>query len=273
MHEASFMKAYRLMGIGRDPLAAEGAPAHALWEAGASGVEFVNDDLVGFFASAPTGPLPEGGRWEAVDTSDHVAAYHRTLVAVDVGDLVVAPTHRDVTLRPGQTVVWLDPGMAFGTGHHETTRLALEALTRLELRGRHVLDVGSGSGLLAIAADRLGAADAWGLDVDAETIAVATANARANRSRVRFVAGGFGEVDIPGPVDVLVANLYAELHVAFMPIYAATTCSGADLLLTGILHPRDALVREAVSAHASAFETVAWERASEWWLVHLRRRS
>ncbi len=266
------MKAYRLAGAGRDPLAAEGLPAATLWEAGACGVELVNDDLVGFFEEAPSGPLPDGGRWEAVDTTDHVAAYHRTLVPVDAGALVVAPTHRDVTLRPGQTVVWLDPGMAFGTGHHETTHLALAALTRIDLRGRSVLDVGSGSGLLAIAADRLGAADAFGLDVDEATIEVARANAEANRSRARFVAGGFGEVALPAPVDVLVANLYAELHVTFLGAYAKATRARADLLLTGILHPRDASVREAVTAHGDAFETVAWHRAAEWWLVHLRRR-
>ena len=160
----------------------------------------------------------------------------------------MAPTHREVVLEAGQTVVWLDPGMAFGTGHHETTRLALEALAGLDLAGRRVLDVGAGSGLLAIAADRLGAADAWGLDVDPETVAIARANARANRSRARFVAGGFGAVRVDPPVDVLVANLYAELHAAFLPGYAAVTAPGADLLLTGILDPRDALVRTALAA-------------------------
>lgn len=265
------MKAYRLTGAARDPLAAEGALAAALWDAGATGVAEEGPDLVAYFVDAPAGSLPSGGAWEELADVDHVAAYHAALGAVDVGPLVVAPTHRDATLRPGQTVVWLDPGMAFGTGHHETTRLALEALGRLDLRGRRVLDVGAGSGLLAIAADRLGAADAWGLDVDPDTVPVARANARANFSRARFVAGGFGEVPVAEPVDVLVANLYAELHAAFLDGYLAVVAPGADLLLTGILDPRDALVRAAVAACGDAVATVGWVRDGDWWLAHLRR--
>ncbi len=264
------MRAYRVRA-GRHPLASEGALAGALWDAGASGVAEDGEDLVGYFAAEPTSALPDEGAWEDVDDVDHVAAYHQALLPVDVGPLVVAPTHREVVLRAGQTVVWLDPGMAFGTGHHETTRLALEALASLDLTGRRVLDVGAGSGLLAIAAERLGAADAWGLDVDPETVAVARDNARANRSRARFVAGGFGDVPIDPPVDVLVANLYAELHAAFLPGYVAAAARGADLLLTGILDPRDALVRAAVAAQGDGLETVAWRRDGDWWLVHLRR--
>jgi ribosomal protein L11 methyltransferase len=265
------MKAYRLAGAGRDPLAAEGSLASALWDAGAAGVAEDGADLVAYFEFEATPALPEGGVWEDVEDVDHVAAYHRALMPVDVGPVVVAPTHREVVLRAGQTVVWLDPGMAFGTGHHETTRLALEALAGMDLAGRRVLDVGAGSGLLAIAAERLGAADAWGLDVDAETVAVARANARANRSRARFVAGGFGDVPVAPPVDVLVANLYAELHAAFLPGYAAVTAPGADLLLTGILDPRDALVRAALAALRGTLDPVAWRRDGDWWLVHARK--
>lgn len=265
------MRAYRIADAGRDPLASEGPLASALWDAGAAGVAEEGADLVGYFEFDPTVAVPAGGTWEDVDDVDHVAAYYRALTAVEVGPLVVAPTHREVLLKAGQTVVWLDPGMAFGTGHHETTRLALESLVGLDLAGRRVLDVGAGSGLLAIAADRLGAADAWGLDVDPETVAVARANARANRSRARFETGGFGDVPVDPAVDVVVANLYAELHAAFLPGYAAITTPGADLLLTGIIEPRDALVRAALAAHAGPFDVVAWRRDGDWCLVHLRR--
>lgn len=265
------MRAYRLAGAGRDPLAAEGPLASALWDAGAAGVAEQGPDLVAYFEFEPTVLVPSGGTWEDVDDVDHVAAYHQALTEVQIGALVVAPTHRDVVVRAGQTVVWLDPGMAFGTGHHETTRLALEALEGLDLTGRRVLDVGAGSGLLAIAADRLGAADAWGLDVDPATIDVARANARANRSRARFVVGGFGDVPIVAKVDVVVANLYAELHAAFLEGYAAATTPGADLFLTGILGPRDELVRAAIARAGRTFDTLAWRRDGDWWLVHLRR--
>jgi ribosomal protein L11 methyltransferase len=267
------MRAYRLPGAAREPERLEGAEGAALWEAGAASIALDGDDVVAYFEAPATAHLPAGGAWEDVDEADHVAAYHAGLEAVRIGPLVVAPTHRDVALHPGETVVWLDPGMAFGTGHHETTRLALAALGRLDLVGRRVLDVGAGSGLLAIAADRLGAAEAIGLDIDPDTVAVARANAATNRSRARFVAGGFGEVPIAAPVDVLVANLYAELHVAFLPGYVAATAPGATLLLTGILEPRDALVRAAIARHAGAFDAVTWARDDVWWLVDLRRRA
>jgi ribosomal protein L11 methyltransferase len=261
------VKAWRLPGAAAAPLAEEGPAAAALWEAGATAVWIDGSDLVGYFppaADAPPGP----GRWEPVDDRDHVAAYLASLVPVEVGVVVIAPTHREAVVRAGQQVVWLDPGMAFGTGHHETTRLALEALGRTPLLGRRVLDVGAGSGLLAIAADKLGAADAWGLDVDPDTVPVARANAELNRSRARFVAGGFGEAPVDPPVDVLVANLYAELHAAFLPAYAAAVTPGGDLLLTGILHGRDALVRTALPPR---LRLVDERRDGDWWLLHLRR--
>jgi ribosomal protein L11 methyltransferase len=263
------MRAWRLPGAAATPLGAEGPAAAALWEAGATGVWIDGADLVGYFHEPPADP-PGCGRWDPEDDVDHVAAYLATLLPVDAGGVVVAPTHRPATLRAGQQVVWLDPGMAFGTGHHETTRLALEALGRLPLAGRRVLDVGAGSGLLAIAADKLGAADAWGLDVDPDTVPVARANALLNRSRARFEAGGFGELPVDPPVDVLVANLYAELHAAFLPAYAAVVTPIADLLLTGILGPRAHLVRRALPPDLRLVE----ERSDgDWWLLHLRREA
>jgi ribosomal protein L11 methyltransferase len=260
------MKAWRLAGAADAPLGEEGPAAAGLWDAGATAVWVDGADLVGYFDD--DAPAPAGaGRWERVNDDDHVAAYLAGLDAVDAGAVVVAPTHREARVRAGQTVVWLDPGMAFGTGHHETTRLALEALGRLALTGRRVLDVGAGSGLLAIAADKLGALDAWGLDVDPDTVPVARANAALNRSRARFVLGGFGDVAVAPRVDVLVANLYAELHAAFLPGYAEVVAPGADLLLTGILDPRDALVRSAVPAGLAIVDE---RRDGDWWLLHLR---
>lgn len=260
-------RAYRLAGAAPE---AEGALGAALWDAGAAALELDGDDLVAVFAGE-TPEVPPGGAWEGVDERDHVAAYFDGLDAVEVGELVIAPTHREVRLRAGQKVLWLDPGMAFGTGHHETTRLALAALSdpALTLSGARVLDVGSGSGVLAIAADLLGAAAARGVDVDPITPAIARANAARNRSRARFELADFGEGEAaPGSVDVLVANLFAELHERFMPRYAAALAPGGVALLTGILDGREGLAEGAVPAGLRLRER---RRDGEWWLLVLER--
>lgn len=280
--------AYRLAGAAPE---AEGALGAALWDAGASALELDGADLVATFEHR-TAEVPAGGVWEDVDERDHVAAYFEGLDAVEVGELVIAPTHREVRLRAGQKVLWLDPGMAFGTGHHETTRLALAALADpgLDLRGMHVLDVGSGSGVLAIAADLLGAADARGVDVDPITLPIAIANATRNRSRARFAVADFGASGAPdgagaarddtaaaadaplsadrASVDVLLANLFAELHVRFMPRYAAVLAPGGVAYLTGILDGRDTLVADAVPPGLRLRER---RRDGEWWLLVLER--
>jgi ribosomal protein L11 methyltransferase len=245
---------------------AEGALALALWDAGARAVAEEGRDLVAYFDERV--PLPGGGAWEAVDERDYVAEYFAGLEAVEVGPLVVAPTHRPVTLQPGQRVLWLDPGMAFGTGHHETTRLVLEALGVLDLVGARVLDVGAGSGVLAIAADLFGAAEAVGIDIDPDTLPVARANARLNRSRARFSCEDFGAAAIGEPYDVVVANLIAEVHVDLMHAYADVVRPGGVLVLSGIVDERADLVAEAVRP---PFVLVERRRAGSWWAMRLTR--
>ena len=268
-------RAYRLPGRVAE---AEGALGAALWDAGCSALLEDGDDLVAVFgaeldvavgASAPQ--VPSGGAWENVDERDHVAAYFSGLDAVRVGSVVVAPTHRQAVLEAGQTVVWLDPGMAFGTGHHETTRLALAALAdpALDLRGTRVLDVGSGSGLLAIAADRLGAADVLGIDIDPITLPIARANADLNRSRARFEVADFAAAPPPqASVDVLVANLFAELHEVFMDAYARALAPGGRAFLTGILAGKEDAVEAAIPP---ALRLTRREQEGEWWLLALER--
>lgn len=209
--------------------------------------------------------LPFEGDWEDVDEVDYVAAYRRDLQPLRVGALVVAPSHSRVELAVGEKVLWLDPGLAFGTGHHETTRMALAALGRLDLVGRSVLDVGAGSGILAIAADLFGASTALGIDTDASTVPVARANARLNRSRATFLAGSLDHPELPCRFDTIVANLYAELHAASMEAYLARLNQGGRALLTGILERLEPLVRDAVPARAAVH---AWREAG-WVLLEI----
>jgi ribosomal protein L11 methyltransferase len=256
--ERAQRRAFRMVGSLEHPDTAR------LWDYGCTGVVEEGPEVVAYF-DAPV-DLPFEGRWEAVDPTDWVAEYHRTLTPVPLGRLVVAPTHHQVNLSAGQRALWLDPGMAFGSGHHETTQLALAALEALELRGKRVLDVGAGSGILAIAADLLGAGDAEGLDIDPETVPVAEANARLNLSRARFSLGTLGEAF--APADVLVANLFAELHAELAPHYLRALKPGGLLLATGILEARAAVAADALFAH---FGEVELERRGEWLLLRAHR--
>lgn len=210
-------------------------------------------------------PLDLAGTWEPVEDIDYVAAYRAGLKPVRVGPLVIAPTHRRASLSAGQQVVWLDPASAFGTGHHDTTRLALRALAGVDLVHRSVLDVGAGSGILTIAADRLGAAVAVGVDIDRQSVDVARANAALNRSRARFLVGSVDHPDLPRRFDVIVANLYAELHARLLPSYLARLNAGGKLLLTGILGRLAATVEQALPA-SCRFQR---RREGEWLLLEV----
>jgi ribosomal protein L11 methyltransferase len=233
-----------------------------LWEAGCQGVWQDGNEVVAYFAKRVT--LPVAGQWEAVADRDYLAAYEAELKPVALSRLVVVPSHCELPLGSNKLFIRLDPGMAFGSGHHETTRLALEALEALELSSKRVLDLGAGSGILAIAAKRLGAGLVVGLDLDPHTVPVAQANAKANGAEVDFRAGTlYGEAD--ESYDVVVANLYAELHAELAGEYARVLAPGGTLLLTGILQDRRALVQSALEPYLG---TLAWHRAGSWLLWH-----
>lgn len=255
------MKAYRLEG-----LTGESPELAVLWDLGCLGLLEEGDAdgvaVVAYFDSERELPLP--GTWLTLPDVDHVALYRAGLEPVRFRDLVVAPTHSRVELSSPDTVLWLDPGSAFGTGHHETTGMALAALGGLDLDGRTVLDLGSGSGLLAIAADRFGAAAAYGVDLDAGTVTVARGNAVLNRSRARFAVGSLDTPGLPGRFDVIVANLYAELHAELFPRYLRRLTEGGRLLLTGILGARRGLVEAAAPAAA---RLVGEDRSGDWLLL------
>jgi len=226
------VKAFRFAG----DLEADPPAAAELWALGCRGMQQEGEEIVAWFDARR--PLPLAGRWEDADGTDWVAAYFAGLEPVRVGSLVIAPTHADVVLEAGQKPLWLDPGMAFGTGHHETTRMALARLERADLTGARVLDVGAGSGILAIAADLLGAASSLGVDVDPATLPVAEENARLNRSRARFELGSVDPARPDLGCDVLVANLFAELHAELAHAYAKVLRPGGVAFLTGILDDR-----------------------------------
>ncbi len=240
-------------------LGLEGPEAATLWDHGCRGVVEDGEAIVAYFDHLVE--LPLEGSWSELAEVDYLERYYRELEPLTIGPLVVAPTHRSATLTAGQKPLWIDPGMAFGTGHHETTRLALEALALLELMGKNVLDVGAGSGILAIAADLLGARTSKGIDIDPETVPVARQNSKLNRSRAVFQEA---VLDGSQRADVIVANLHAELHVELAQAYAKALAPGGLLLVTGILVDRMAMVAKALQ---SEFLLHGWSEAGEWRLL------
>ena len=218
-------------------------------------------------------PLPRL-RFAPVEQRDWSEEWKRSFEVLHVGRrLVLCPSWERYEARPGELVIVLDPGRAFGTGQHATTRLCLEALERCVYPGDAVVDVGTGSGVLAIAAAKLGAASVRAVDVDAETVPVARENVGRNEVEgvVRLAAGSLGDAwpwpeAAEGSADVVVANISSPVLVALMPVLAATLRPGGRLIASGFIAANAAEVEAAALAAGlslQATEGEAGERARD----------
>ena len=158
--------------------------------------------------------------------------------------------------------VVIQPSMGFGTGHHATTRLCLDALQQVDVAGKTVLDVGTGSGVLAIAAERLGAARAVGIDVDADAIDAARENLTLNRevSHVAFELADLMSAALP-TADIVTANLTSALLARSADRLLAAARDGGILILSGLMRPeRDGVARAFASA------SIVRERDEDEWV-------
>jgi ribosomal protein L11 methyltransferase len=175
--------------------------------------------------------------------------------------IVVKPTWRDHAQLPDDVILDLDPGMAFGTGLHPTTRLCLIGLESVAerglLRGARVLDVGCGSGILAIAAAKLGAASVTGLDTDPIAVEATTANAARNGLQRRIVARAGSLPSGDAPHDLLLANLIASVLITLAGSLRDELRPRGTLLASGIFEDREADVRAAFEA-AGLYVTERW---------------
>ena len=178
--------------------------------------------------------------------------------------LVVRPPWETVSPAPGQKVLTLDPGIAFGTGQHPTTRACLDAIDALaaENADRTFLDVGCGSGILSIAAALEGFRDVRGFDNDPDAVRNANENAEANGLGALF---SDGDLSVPGtaaPADVVAANVLAPVLVRFAREVGALVNPGGRLILSGILDEQYEEVRAAYAA--LGFAEVSNRLIGEW---------
>ena len=167
---------------------------------------------------------------------------------------------------PQAASVRLDPGLAFGTGSHPSTGLCLRWLAQNLKRGASVLDYGCGSGVLAIAAAKLGAASVTGVDIDAQAIAASRVNAEANG-----VAATFGLPDDPsaaGTFEVVLANILADPLELLAPLLAFRVCTGGTIVLSGILEPQAAAL---IAVYSRWFNIDVWAKEEGWIALAGRR--
>lgn len=208
-------------------------------------------------------PGPAAVEVREIEDEDWAHAWKAHFKPFAVGRLWITPTW-DRSLPPeGAVVVEIDPGMAFGTGLHPSTQMCLDVLDARVRGGERVFDVGTGSGILAIAAAKLGAASVLARDDDPVAVAVARSNAAFNRAADRVtVEEGDLLAGVRDQADAVLANLTADAHLVFLPRARPALRPGGWLAASGIVAPRltavDAASREAGFTVLQTLESGEW---------------
>jgi ribosomal protein L11 methyltransferase len=179
---------------------------------------------------------------------DWVARFRDEFRGARAGCFRVRPIWRDEAPRPGELTLLVDPGGAFGTGTHESTRLCLLELERIQPRSL-VIDVGCGSGLLAIAALARGWRHALAIDIDPAAVAEARRHAALNRARLTVVLGDGLAPIRPGRCELLLANLARELLIDHCEALTAALAPGGIAVLSGLLREDLAEVERTFERH------------------------
>lgn len=167
-----------------------------------------------------------------IDDQDWVKLTQSQFDPIEIGERLRITPSWHAAATDGRMEIVLDPGLAFGTGSHPTTRLCLQWLERQDLAGRRVIDYGCGSGILAIAASRLGAADVVGIDIDPQALLSTQSNAQRNRVRIDVLST---DAAAPAPADVVVANILSSPLKLLAPVLTRLVKPGGSLVLSGVL--------------------------------------
>lgn len=198
--------------------------------------------------------------------ADWNGAWARSVKPIRVGSrIVIRPSWESVTLNAGDVELILDPKQAFGTGHHATTQLLLEWLDARIHGGERILDVGTGSGILAMAALKLGAISAWGIDHDPVAIDCARGYAMENGFGTELVFDMSSLTTVSAHrFDIVLANLDRRTLLEFRDVLLRSTHRDGQLVLSGILIGDRA---DLLNAFSQAGSTLAWERQRDGWVA------
>ncbi|MEM0961174.1 MAG: 50S ribosomal protein L11 methyltransferase [Bacteroidota bacterium] len=208
---------------------------------------------------------PGGIRVETVPDRDWNAEWEATLQPIEVGPFVIAPSWTEVPPDlANRRILHIDPKMAFGTGHHETTRVCLRLLADVVPAGGRVLDVGTGTGVLALAALMLGADRAVGVDIDPWSVANGEENAARNGLADRFeVREGSLDVVPETGFDLVICNVIRSIMEPMLAGIIARAASGAPVVLSGLLTSERRAVTERLAA--SGRRLLKESSEGDWW--------
>ena len=209
---------------------------------------------------------------EGMNEDDWAESWKQYYKPIPLGRVTIVPAWEKYDAKDGEIIIRMDPGMAFGTGTHETTRLVMRIMQD-ELRGgERVLDVGTGSGILSICASKLGALSCNAYDIDPVAVKVARENAKDGGcdNITVGVSDLLAGVDLSGgKYDFCVANIVADIIIRMMPDIPDYLNEGAPLILSGIIAPRAEEVREAVKANG--FTIIREEQENDWLAIMAKR--
>ena len=216
----------------------------------------------------PGVPAAPSIRVRKVADRDWVAASREDIVPIEIGRLWIGPHWANPP--PERIAVRLEPGLAFGSGRHPTTRLCLERLAAAPA-GIDVIDYGCGSGILAVSAAALGARRVTALDVDRQALHATAENARVNgvSDRVRVLAAHAAARPPVRPASLVVANILAGTLVELAPVLSALTGPGGNLVLSGMLEAQE---HEVARAYRGAFDMRVGGETDGWIRLEGRRR-
>lgn len=270
------------LDVDLEPPARE-AVEYALMEAGALGTETGDESdglvrIVGYFAETPDRELVRNELLEAlriyelpsssvrdmnvreIPQRDWLEEWKQNWQPVEIGRFIIAPPWSDLGEMHDRLIIRIEPGMAFGTGTHETTRLCLDAIQK-QFAGGSFLDVGTGTGILAIAAAKLfPEARVEACDTDEMAVAIARENAVANGvlGQIDFRVGSVEEST--ASADLVCANLTADVITQILPSLVGVTCG--KLILSGILETQVEMVQAAL--HDNGIDEFEIEQDGEW---------
>jgi len=201
---------------------------------------------------------------ESVSDTEWENGWKKYFKPTKIGErLIIRPSWEPLENTDGREVLTIDPGAAFGTGTHATTSLCLELLEKYTKPGNTVLDIGCGSGILSIAAVLLGAENAVGVDIDAQSVKVSKENAKVNNieDKTEYIVGDLAE-KITGKFDILCANIVADVIIKLLSNVKDYMSDNAVLLTSGIIDSREKDVVEAFSKYG--FKIVEKQTRDTW---------